>query len=132
MKPYVWSINAGDPCLNDPSSSGFYDEHWTVPSTIVTIAEYRSLEYQSPDVVDTMIALMERVAATEFGLSTFEIYENGEIPFVCQHGAAAYRFCVRSDHHPHGTWCHVLMNDQNEIVGFRIEAGLTASRADKP
>jgi hypothetical protein len=121
MEPSVWYINPGDPCLNDPGTPGFHDEHWTVPHVSVVVAEHRSLEYHSPDMVDTMIALMKRVAVSEFGLSSFEIYENGEIPFLCRHGTAAYRFCVQTEKHPQRTWCHVFMNDQNEILGFRLE-----------
>ena len=121
MRPHIWLNGASDPCLTDPNSPGFNDPHWSTPNAELVIDQQYSLEYGSEDLLDRLLSLPIEVCEQQFGLKDVEIYEYAEVAGVCRHGQHWYRLCMRSDHHPHGTWCHVLVGADETITGLRLE-----------
>lgn len=121
MRPYVWLNGATDPCLTDPESPGFNDPHWSIPSAPVPFDGYVDLPEASNDLIDSLMVLPKHVCEQHFGLNDVVIEEYGEIPGLCRHGQRWYRLCISTHQHPQRAWCHVMVDENEQIIGLRLE-----------
>ncbi len=123
MNTSIWhESDHPDPCLIT-SHPDFYQEVYSMPPDEKTpLLPRRAIEYCPIDFLDTLYNAITRTNSIVFQLHNLEIREYSEIPFACRHGYAVYRIVSCFDEYPEGTWIHVFVAENNDIVGIRIES----------
>ena len=114
---------AGDPATATVSVAVYTDiKVEKVDSHTVRVTFARPTPFWAEPFVGSFgMILPKHVCEQHFGLKHVEINEYTEIAGLCRHGQHWYRLCIRTDQHPHRTWCHVIVDENEKITGLRLE-----------